>query len=73
MAGRQPLTWGSACERAREWSSLRIDGELSLHPALFGYAVCSVTAGSSISCGVGGVVTTPAFTTNTLLLLPLCN
>ena len=29
MAGRQPLTWGSACERAREWSSLRIDGELS--------------------------------------------
>jgi len=30
MAGRQPLTWGSACERAREWSSLRIDGELSL-------------------------------------------
>jgi hypothetical protein len=30
MAGRQPLTWGSACERAREWSSLRIDDELSV-------------------------------------------
>lgn len=29
MAGRE-LIWGSACERAREWSSLRIDGELSL-------------------------------------------
>jgi hypothetical protein len=30
MAGREPLMWDSACERAREWSSLRIDGELSL-------------------------------------------
>jgi len=30
MAGREPLMWDSVCERAREWSSLRIDGELSV-------------------------------------------
>ena len=30
MAGREHFAWGIACERAREWSSLRIDGELSL-------------------------------------------
>lgn len=29
MAGRDPLS-GSVCDRAREWSSLRLDGELSL-------------------------------------------
>lgn len=28
--GRAPLQWDSACERAREWSSLRIDDELSV-------------------------------------------
>jgi anti-sigma factor RsiW len=30
MAGREPVPGRSVCERAREWSSLRIDGELSL-------------------------------------------
>ncbi|MGH3036204.1 MAG: zf-HC2 domain-containing protein [Gaiellaceae bacterium] len=30
MAGREPLMWDSVCERAREWSSLRLDGELSV-------------------------------------------
>jgi hypothetical protein len=30
MAGREQFAWDGVCERAREWSSLRIDGELSL-------------------------------------------
>ncbi|MGH3023912.1 MAG: zf-HC2 domain-containing protein [Gaiellaceae bacterium] len=30
MAGRDPQIAGTVCERAREWSSLRLDGELSL-------------------------------------------
>jgi hypothetical protein len=30
MAGREYFASGSVCERAREWSSLRIDGELSV-------------------------------------------
>jgi hypothetical protein len=29
MAGRTPLFEGGACIRAREWASLRLDGELS--------------------------------------------
>jgi ferric-dicitrate binding protein FerR (iron transport regulator) len=29
MAGRNPLTEGGVCLRAREWASLRLDGELS--------------------------------------------
>jgi len=29
MAGRNPLTEGGVCDRAREWASLRLDGELS--------------------------------------------
>jgi anti-sigma factor RsiW len=29
MAGRNPLTEGGVCSRAREWASLRLDGELS--------------------------------------------
>jgi ferric-dicitrate binding protein FerR (iron transport regulator) len=29
MAGRDPLISGGACERVREWTSLRLDGELS--------------------------------------------
>jgi hypothetical protein len=30
MAGSDPLMMGSACERAREWASLRLDDELSV-------------------------------------------
>jgi Putative zinc-finger len=30
MAGRDPLAAVTVCDRAREWSSLRLDGELSL-------------------------------------------
>ncbi|HXV58772.1 MAG TPA: zf-HC2 domain-containing protein [Gaiellaceae bacterium] len=30
MAGTDPLSGGGVCERAREWASLRLDGELSL-------------------------------------------
>ena len=30
MAGSDPLRMGSACERAREWASLRLDDELSV-------------------------------------------
>lgn len=30
MAGNDPLIMGAACERAREWSSLRLDDELSV-------------------------------------------
>jgi anti-sigma factor RsiW len=30
MAGNDPLSAGGVCERAREWASLRLDGELSL-------------------------------------------
>lgn len=30
MAGNDPLSLGGVCERAREWASLRLDGELSL-------------------------------------------
>lgn len=30
MAGNDPLMMGGACERAREWSSLRLDDELSV-------------------------------------------
>ena len=29
MAGRDPLLQGGTCDRAREWVSLRLDGELS--------------------------------------------
>ncbi len=29
MAGKDPLTLGGFCDRAREWTSLRVDGELS--------------------------------------------
>ncbi|MGH3030290.1 MAG: zf-HC2 domain-containing protein [Gaiellaceae bacterium] len=29
MAGREPLALGARCERARQWASLRLDGELS--------------------------------------------
>jgi hypothetical protein len=29
MAGKDPLFLGSLCDRAREWASLRVDGELS--------------------------------------------
>jgi predicted anti-sigma-YlaC factor YlaD len=29
MAGKDPLTLGGLCDRAREWASLRLDGELS--------------------------------------------
>jgi ferric-dicitrate binding protein FerR (iron transport regulator) len=29
MAGKDPLIQGGLCERAREWTSLRLDGELS--------------------------------------------
>jgi ferric-dicitrate binding protein FerR (iron transport regulator) len=29
MAGRDPLIMGGMCERAHEWTSLRLDGELS--------------------------------------------
>ena len=29
MAGRNPLTERAPCERAREWASVRLDGELS--------------------------------------------
>ena len=30
MAGSDPLSMGGACERAREWASLRLDDELSV-------------------------------------------
>ena len=30
MAGSDPLMMGGACERAREWASLRLDDELSV-------------------------------------------
>jgi Putative zinc-finger len=30
MAGNDPLFMGGACERAREWASLRLDDELSV-------------------------------------------
>ena len=30
MAGNDPLMMGGACERAREWASLRLDDELSV-------------------------------------------
>lgn len=30
MAGNDPLSVGGVCERAREWASLRLDGELSV-------------------------------------------
>jgi predicted anti-sigma-YlaC factor YlaD len=30
MAGRDPVAAGTVCDRAREWSSLRLDGELSV-------------------------------------------
>ena len=30
MAGKDPLMMGGACERAREWASLRLDDELSV-------------------------------------------
>ena len=30
MAGNDPLRMGGACERAREWASLRLDDELSV-------------------------------------------
>jgi hypothetical protein len=30
MAGNDPLMLGDACERAREWASLRLDDELSV-------------------------------------------
>jgi ferric-dicitrate binding protein FerR (iron transport regulator) len=29
MAGREPVSFGVRCERARHWASLRLDGELS--------------------------------------------
>ena len=29
MAGKDPLILGGLCDRAREWASLRLDGELS--------------------------------------------
>ena len=29
MAGKDPLIQGGICDRAREWTSLRLDGELS--------------------------------------------
>ena len=29
MAGSEPVTLGARCERARQWASLRLDGELS--------------------------------------------
>jgi predicted anti-sigma-YlaC factor YlaD len=29
MAGREPVSLGVRCERARHWASLRLDGELS--------------------------------------------
>lgn len=29
MAGKDPLIQGGLCDRAREWTSLRLDGELS--------------------------------------------
>ena len=29
MAGSEPVTLGMRCERARQWASLRLDGELS--------------------------------------------
>ena len=29
MAGSEPVTLGVRCERARQWASLRLDGELS--------------------------------------------
>ncbi|MGH3013254.1 MAG: zf-HC2 domain-containing protein, partial [Gaiellaceae bacterium] len=29
MAGKDPLSQGGLCERARQWTSLRLDDELS--------------------------------------------
>jgi anti-sigma factor RsiW len=64
MGGREHVVWESACVRAREWSSLRLDGELSaLEEKLLErhLAACEECAGfeHAIRVTAGAMRTTP--------------
>jgi anti-sigma factor RsiW len=54
MAGRQPVSLGVRCERARHWASLRVDGELSsLEDQLLERHLASCEACEAFDAGLG--------------------
>jgi ferric-dicitrate binding protein FerR (iron transport regulator) len=54
MAGREPVSLGVRCERARHWASLRLDGELStIEDQLFDRHLASCEECRAFEAGMG--------------------